>query len=481
MALTSHSKQFFLAAAKYILFMSLAYIGFSCDEKRQPYYKEACSKSTVGMDLESITDWDTISSGEIKINRNVGMMNYGMPVQLNTYGPILFGNGTSKSTVDFNVHGTIAIAVSSFAGLVTINWENKKRLEGLGNNFYLTDFLGGLNLSQSDTAKTKLSFSQCQIGGQFYAAIVNDDLSLSGNNFCGDAIFYGTSPVKNSTSLIDLEGCSFRGDTLTFHQLHLETPPDLTFCLLPEYLVFSNFRNLQWKEPLDLRTCRISGNDAIRSPAKCKLRFEASSESGYYRLDASKFIIPYDKFEIEFGEKTTPYQRLKILGEVRESCKKQGMTYDYGKWDIIYRKLDNIDQWSHWGKIMNFTQSIWWNFGYSEWIIVVFWMPFFFLLFWCINFLKIRHIVTHIYFDGDLGGNFVNVPQLKNDTLFEVRLDKASDRWSYSFFLTAVLYFGLKLKHEAVNYRNGGGMAYIYFMYFVGLFHVAYAFAFFFK
>lgn len=71
MALTSHSKQLFLAATKYILFMSLAYIGFSCDEKRQPYYKEACSKSTVGMDLESITDWDTISSGEIKINRNV--------------------------------------------------------------------------------------------------------------------------------------------------------------------------------------------------------------------------------------------------------------------------------------------------------------------------------------------------------------------------------------------------------------------------
>lgn len=71
-------------------------------------------------------------------------------------------------------------------------------------------------------------------------------------------------------------------------------------------------------------------------------------------------------------------------------------------------------------------------------------------------------MVKSVYRDEELGKNF----NLRYDALITTR-----QRVSYALFYTAALYFNFKLRHEAVNYKNLGGLLYLYLIYCVGTLH----------
>ncbi|WP_373331578.1 hypothetical protein [Salmonirosea aquatica] len=79
-----------------------------------------------------------------------------------------------------------------------------------------------------------------------------------------------------------------------------------------------------------------------------------------------------------------------------------------------------------------------------------------------------------MYQDPELGIVF-----RKNKTKEPIRppVKHGLQRFLFTVFYTAVIYFGFKLRHESVNYKHGILMAYLYFMYGVGTIHMAFAFS----
>lgn len=294
-------------------------------------------------------------------------------------------------------------------------------------------------------------------------------------------ISYGQCYFKSSYRIdglsiktLSFEGSSFFGDSLIISSV-LDDAPIFTYARMPKYFSLST-STVTWRNDLDLRLCNIMPQKGWLKKYQPKCTIIFNDETYHFnQFDPSKFIIPSDRFNIEFNKNSSYSQRMVILEKLKQKCQEEGMIQSVEDWDILYQQCHNMQRWSQWGEVINFFEKIWWNFGYSKWLIVVFWMPLFFLFFWLINFIKIIEIVRHFYFDGDLGGNFVKSYNSGEELASDLKSGNRSNRLYYSFFLTAVLFFGFKIEHKAVNYQNGLGMAYIYLVYLVGLFHVAYA------
>jgi hypothetical protein len=135
---------------------------------------------------------------------------------------------------------------------------------------------------------------------------------------------------------------------------------------------------------------------------------------------------------------------------------------------IIYTNL----QWPTIGPIIILMERYLWFFGYSP-VLLLYWMALVFVTFWAINYFNIERLLRNTYHDKSLGENFRPlVIDIHNSGSIPI-----SERLSYSFLFTAAIYFGFRIHHEAINYRNGRGMTYIYFMYVAGTAHLALAFA----
>ncbi|MFD2937078.1 hypothetical protein [Spirosoma flavum] len=185
--------------------------------------------------------------------------------------------------------------------------------------------------------------------------------------------------------------------------------------------------------------------------------------------DASKFILPYDNFLLRFGDDASLDEKGSVYESIINTCKQVGMTESAQNWDIEYRKLQLNHDWPILGKYIIFFNEYWWLFGYEKWRILLKWLPLFFLFFFFINMLVIDKLYSSVYKDEDIGKAFAKwsgrVPILN---VLKYRI-------SYTFFFTAMIYFGLKLNHEAINYKNLWGLFYLYFMYLVGSIHIAFA------
>jgi hypothetical protein len=97
--------------------------------------------------------------------------------------------------------------------------------------------------------------------------------------------------------------------------------------------------------------------------------------------------------------------------------------------------------------------------------------------FWCLNFINIERLIKTTYYDENLGRNFPKKIFLSSTLKPNLPFDTRTEKIAYSFLFTVVIYFGFKINHEAINYRNPRGMAYVYFMYVAGTAHLALAFA----
>ena len=96
------------------------------------------------------------------------------------------------------------------------------------------------------------------------------------------------------------------------------------------------------------------------------------------------------------------------------------------------------------------------------------WLPLFFLFFWLYNYYNIQKLWDYMYKDTELGSNFKNLTP---------DFETGKNLLAFSFFYTAVIYFGFKLRHDSVNYDYTRGLLYLYFMYAVGTVHMAFAFS----
>ena len=294
---------------------------------------------------------------------------------------------------------------------------------------------------------------------------------IEGTTFCAMPSF----ELTEFDSTFSLAGSKLYCDSLIFFKTGFKYTPNFSFVEFPRYLKFVDLKNKDWVEPLDLRSGKLASKDSAVS-SKCQIKFACSKDFNPSYLDGGNFIIPSDRFDIQFDQGIPPWQQIVFLERLARKCQEGGLIESHKDWEIQKKKIYTNLQWPTIGPTINLLEQYLWFFGYSP-VLLIYWMGLIFLAFWIINYLNIEKLLRNTYHDKNLGESFqllvISPFSSNSNPLFRTK----SERISYAFIFTASIYFGFRINHEAINYRNGKGMAYIYFMYVSGTAHLALAFA----
>ncbi|RYC70019.1 pentapeptide repeat-containing protein [Spirosoma sordidisoli] len=260
-------------------------------------------------------------------------------------------------------------------------------------------------------------------------------------------------------------------ENLDFQKVTCNAGMDFSEAQLPTFIYFYN-TSFEYDDltdissKIDFRRSRLDTLQARIKGAKCSIQFDDT--------DVDRFLLPYDRFLLMFGQGTTYEQKISAYESIIKNCREAGMNESARDWDIDYRRLQNVH--NYWflgfGHLVNLFNWVWWNFGYAKWRILVIWLPFFFLFFLAYNYIALNRLWGTMYKDNELGKAF-----LKRHAHTAPPVQYGWERFAFAFFYTAVIYFGFKIRHEAVNYKNTRGLLYLYTMYAVGTLHMAFAFS----
>lgn len=348
--------------------------------------------------------------------------------------------------------------------------------------FHRTKFPESIDLKSLKNSNIK--FSETYFYKGVYAA---------GYNFGNIHIFTGY-PVK----MIDFHW--IEADTLTlildqsidslniwrcnFNQLNITSTKfmggiDLTGVTLNYQLVLKNnnmpaslkLNYLKIKNPdgyLDLRSNFIDTSKNHNPANICYISL--------YGFDFSKLLAPANVFDIAFNSEDAFNYRENVYQNMIANCAAVGLIESRNLWDIRYKRAKINNDFPIWvSKPLILFNKYWWGFGYEKWRILVIWLPLMFLVFFVINTFIALSLNNSVYKDKDL----------KFDE-FRVKLSALKERKSpwymwvwfkmkYSFFYTASIYFGLRIKHGDLNYNHFGGLIYIYLIYLSGTLHLAFS------
>lgn len=328
----------------------------------------------------------------------------------------------------------------------------------VGNSFSFdpAPLLDKWGLKDSASIYINLSkFNQAYIERTFFPTF---DIRNSHFNFLGidNCSFIKEFSIKN---------CDFR-DTLMFQNCIFHKIPDFSNSSLPEVLIFEN---INFKlDPIEDKYSKIEfRNTKNFHKRKTKIKFIDSQ--------VDKFLLSYNDFELVFEPKETYESKTRIYEDIINNCKTNGLIESYKSWDVEYRSMKMKHDFPLIGDFLIEFNKYWWNFGYEKWRILVIWLPTLFLFFLLCNWFFIDLLYKYVYKDDELAkSNFHHIIQkfFKNG---DPDFSKNKFTFAYTFFYTANVYFGMKLKLNAINYSNFWGMVYIFLMYIGGSIHLAFS------
>lgn len=355
--------------------------------------------------------------------------------------------------------------------------------------FFACRITDTLFTNQQFNAPVLFNWSRIDPSCTFDEAVFNNEAVFSSTIFEGDDVFSRTR-FSNKAYFVgavfetrqQFRGTYFGdevsfvracfGDALDFREVTFTKPPVFLDAQLPDRLAFNGIRFLypltsDVSSKIDFRRARTDSLRNRRAPLinwkeKCRIMIDGT--------DAGRFLLPHDRFYLEFGEWATYDERMSTYETIIKTCQEAGMIESVEGWDIEYRAFQNDYKFGRFGEYINFFNEWWWNFGYDRWRILVIWLPFFFLCFLTYNYFRLPQLWNRMYKDPELGKVF-----RKARASIQVPEEHGSKRFAFAFFYTAVIYFGFKIRHEGVNYDYTRGLLYLYFMYAVGTLHMAFA------
>lgn len=305
-----------------------------------------------------------------------------------------------------------------------------------------------------------------------------------------DTVIFHACNFKKS---VTFEQANFR-KVLYISNTKFKESPNFNSAQLPKLFMFVPSGLDSLKGVIDFTNCRTDSLKKYRNiftlnGDKCRivLNSEEKRNSDVLKLFFKKVILPSQLFTLQFVPLIDPFDshdnHTQLYEGLINQSKELGMIESEQGWRIEYEKYKisntydllefNFTLKGHkymsyllpLGTVMNFINEKWWNFGYSKSRILFFWLPFFFILFVFINYLKLDWMVKHVYNEGSYGKNF-RLKYENNESRY--------DRFSYSLFYTAMIFFNFRLDSKAVNYKNLKGLLYLYLIYVIGTIHVAF-------
>lgn len=106
-------------------------------------------------------------------------------------------------------------------------------------------------------------------------------------------------------------------------------------------------------------------------------RFHIDSTSGICRLtihdmkEGIKYVkLNYENFRLDFDEATTPWERESTYKELLDEQQRDGFTAGHEKLDKEYRRFEYTRDGSRFGKLQNWLDEWWWDYGYKKYRVI---------------------------------------------------------------------------------------------------------------
>jgi hypothetical protein len=286
--------------------------------------------------------------------------------------------------------------------------------------------------------------------------IFSNGANFSFATFSKDVTFRQTSFIKN---------LSFRNAVfdkkLSFFNIDFPKYIDFDNAQMPDslYIWNSNFDSVTSNiflnnVKLDFLRAR-SGNNSIR----CKLFLK--------NIDLTKLVIDPSKFLLSFHSNTSYDEKVGVYEQVIKKCKDMGLEESVRGFDIDLQKLRIKHKYKLSGLLI-WLNKYWWNFGYERTKIFKNTICAFAISF-LIFFLFLKRF-SMAYFPHQLNMSLNKVQKLKNNNFGDI-----STRFKVSLFYSMLIFFGLKMEHAELKYREYPIRTFLLYLIFViGIIHLAY-------
>jgi hypothetical protein len=176
-------------------------------------------------------------------------------------------------------------------------------------------------------------------------------------------------------------------------------------------------------------------------------------------------ILPYDRFWADttgytYEEKTSLYE------DLIKKCKEEGMDESVMGWSIELKKIENIHNFPKIGFCL--------NYGYTK-SLILFWILGVFLLFNILNFFIYPQLIS-VYFNPKLGLKLIAKPLTQDaEAVIGVLKKSPATRLRYMLHYTGMIFFGIKLEHTDMSFKNLRWVAILYLQFVTGIILLGFA------
>lgn len=295
----------------------------------------------------------------------------------------------------------------------------------------------------------------------FYGSTFYSFASFHNANF-GSKVSFQNSTFDSTVSFLETKFSS----KVDFSSATFKEEVNILDAILPDTLILSNVKTV---EEIDLTYMRL---DSLKQVCIIDL----------YGTDINKIKFDYSRFYIL--QHAAVYSKAHIshlYEQVLKMQKDKGFIDSYEKADKEYRHFELTYQKPFpskiWGEMSSFMQRYWWDYGYQKGRI--FW--------WILIFLGGLTIINSIFFRSmnervyKIENVYKNWHPTETDHHDEKQVDavklKRFNALSYifaPFFYTSLIFFGLRLNIDKINFSNPLGVFYLFVQYALGLICLAY-------
>lgn len=403
---------------------------------------------------------------------------------------------TFDNNVDFN-----RTIFSKGSNSLTINFQNANFKEG---HFYKAQFLSNVNFSEA-LFENKANFYTTNFWNKaiFSNVIFNDIVNFSSANFQDDVDFSFANFKKNVTfeeAVFSYKSSfnSAKGNyVLKFKKIYISNIFDISNIdslkvdlrdVKISNIQFNKFKGIVFKNT-DFKEKKININNISDENLDnyIKLGYHVTEDFALFKLskklnkcvvkikgtDLTNVIVPYDFFWVDvsnytYEEKTTLYEKL------IKKCKEEGMDESVIGWSIELKKAENEHNFPIVGPFLNFFQRIFWNYGYTKSLILL-WILGVFLLFNLLNFF-IYPQLFRVYFNPKLGFKIIPKYLIQNvEDVIETLKKSPFIRLRYMLHYTGMIFFGIKLEHTEMSFKNLRWVVILYFQFVTGIILLGFA------
>lgn len=272
------------------------------------------------------------------------------------------------------------------------------------------------------------------------------------------ATFNSLARFKRSTfnSKADFSQATFN-TTVNFTGVTFMDEIDFTFSILPDTLYLTDVKT---EKTIDFSSAenKIDTSGSIESENVCVL-FIA-------RTDLSKIRLNYANFQLPFYEDSLSKKGIANIYENLLLTQKE-FPEGYKKLDIEYKEYKYMQK-GLLGRIYNFLDKCWWNYGYNK-EMVVYNTFFIVIIFSLINWFLFECLNQKVYKIEKVWNNYLERRLDLKRRGIKSRAIRMINILPYSFYYTSLIFFGFKMNTDKINYKNHIGLFYLVLLYVIGI------------